>query len=478
MKKKVLSVLAGVAGAGLLFFMGWEYNSPLVPWVAFPLLVYFFRSVDRWYKTLPVAALMIAAKFLCINGGWDIGVGGMLGFAALVNVPLLAALYLDRAYRKRLGAFASTLVFPLTYLVLDYLLTFTNLGMVFSLAYTQSTFLALAQSASLLGSWFVGFLVAWFAPAAVLWVENRKAPAALACFAVLMAALCFGSARLALDHPDSPAVRVGSVTVAHDQDYWAITDLGTPREEAEAKKPAMAAVRQELFRLSRKAAEGGAKIIFWSEGNAPMYEDDYPAFLEQAKAFARENQVYFMPAVVEMLYGQAKNRNLAIMIDSAGEVRFTYEKTYSWYPSDSDGRVPFVDTPYGRISAVICFDMDYPAFVAQAKDSDIMLVPAFDTKKVGYYHTRAAFLRGIENGFSVVRQDNEGASISADFLGNTLTYQDYFRTEERVMISDVPTKGEGTLYGATGEIFLWLVFVGFAAVNILFFISRRKQAKK
>ena len=84
-----------------------------------------------------------------------------------------------------------------------------------------------------------------------------------------------------------------------------------------------------------------------------------------------------------------------------------------------------------------------------------MLIPAFDTKKIDDFHTRVAPLRGIENGYSTVRQSNEGSSISADYLGNTLTYQNYYRTEDRVMISDVPVRGKTTLYGLTGEIFLW-----------------------
>ena len=56
-------------------------------------------------------------------------------------------------------------------------------------------------------------------------------------------------------------------------------------------------------------------------------------------------------------------------------------KRPSWYPSDSDGIIPVIETPYGRLSTAICFDMDYPAQILQARDADIMLVPGYDTKK-------------------------------------------------------------------------------------------------
>jgi len=273
-------------------------------------------------------------------------------------------------------------------------------------------------------------------------------------------------------------VRIASITEAHDRDYWAITDAGTPEADAEANKPVMSKIQDNLFASSQKAADYGAKIIFWSEGNCPMYEDDFDAFMARARSFAKDNGVYFMPAVVNLLYGETKNMNLAIMINPDGEVEFRYEKTISWYPSDSDGVIPVIDTPYGRLSTAICFDNDYPMLVSQAKNSDIMLIPAFDTKKIDDFHTRVAFLRGIENGYSTVRQSNEGSSISADYLGNTLTYQNYYRTEDRVMISDVPVRGKTTLYGLTGEIFLWLDFAAFVVLIVYYLILRKRTKMK
>jgi apolipoprotein N-acyltransferase len=295
---------------------------------------------------------------------------------------------------------------------------------------------------------------------------------------VLANVLVFGWARLAFDKPEDATVRIASISVAHDRDYWSITDAGTPKADAPSNKPAMAVIQSNLFVSSQKAADYGAKIIFWSEGNYPVYEDNFDAFLVKAKEFAKDNSVYFMPAVIELLYGETKNKNLAIMINPEGEIVFQYEKTISWYPSDSDGIIHVIDTPYGKLSTAACFDNDYPALVAQAKDTDIMLIPAYDTNKIHDFHTRAAFLRGIENGYSTVRQANKGSSISADYLGNTLTYQNYFRTDDRVMISDVPTHGQTTLYGLTGEVFLWLDCAAFVALNICYFILRKQTRKE
>jgi len=479
MKRQGLFFIAGILGALLLFFIGWEYNIPAAAWISYPLLIYSFRNIDRWYKTLPTIPLMVIARFTSIYGGWDIDLPMVIAFSALVILPLVISLFLDRVLVKRLGAFVSTLVFPCTYILLDYLLTYANLGMSFSLAYSQCTFLELIQSASLFGSWFVGFIVAWFAPMAVLLVSKSKTPSdrksLVAYFVILAVLLTFGNLRLSFLTPQAKTVRIASIAEPHDIDYWSITDEGTPREKADGYKPQMERIQNNLFRSSQRAADFGAKIIFWSEGNCPVYEDDYPAFLEKAKSFAKGNNVYFMPAVVEFLYDRTKNNNLAIIINPDGEIEYRYEKTISWYPSDSDGIIPVIDTPYGRLSTAICFDMDYPAQILQARDADIMLVPSFDTKKIADFHSRVAFLRGLENGFSTVKQTNRGASISADYLGNTLAYQNYFSTDDRIMVSDVPMQGVRTLYGFTGEIFLWLVLAGVLFIVIRMATRRAKN---
>ena len=475
-----ISYLVGIIGSVLLFFIGWEYNIPLMTWIAFPLLMLSFRSMAKWKYTLPLLPLMVVVKFFCIRGGWDIDLWMEISFSIVVLMPLITALYIDRAYNKYLTPFLATLIFPCTYIILDYFLTYANLGMTFSLAYSQSTFLEFIQIASVLGSWFVGFITAWVAPVAVLFVTNINRLKTvwrplITYFTILSVIMLFGNFRLTFSPPQSQTVRIASITAEHKQDYWAITDNRTPRSEADKYKPQMTQIQEELFASSKKAADYGAKIIFWSEGNYPVYEDEYAAFLERAKVFAKENKVYFMPSLVVFLYERDKNDNLAVMINPQGEVEYRYEKTISWYPSDSDGKIPVIDTPYGKLATAICFDMDYPALITQAKAADIMLVPAFDTKKISDYHTRVSFLRGVENGFSVIRQANKGASISADYMGNTVAYQKFFNTDNRIMITDAPTKGKWTFYGFTGEIFLWIVFAGFAFLNIWHFRKTLKH---
>jgi len=157
-----------------------------------------------------------------------------------------------------------------------------------------------------------------------------------------------------------------------------------------------------------------------------------------------------------------------------GEIAYTYTKTKSWYPTDSDGLIHSVDTPYGRIGGAICFDMDFPSFIHQSgkQGIDILLVPAFDWEPIKPYHTQVGLFRAVENGMSVVRQVNEGTSMAVDYQGRLLAYQDFFTTEDPIIFADVPTQGVKTPYAVLGDGFAYL---SLAMAAFFAFVALRRR---
>jgi apolipoprotein N-acyltransferase len=267
--------------------------------------------------------------------------------------------------------------------------------------------------------------------------------------------------------------------VEHPRDYWAWIDQGTPRELVAAYGAELTGIQDTLFSQSERAAAAGAKIIFWSEGNGVIPEDQEAAFMDRSAAFARAHGVYFAPAVVVLRYGQTISDNKLLMFAPDGSLAYTYVKTMSWYPTGSDGVLKTVDTPYGRIGAAICFDMDFPAFIHRlgALHTDIVIVPAFDRPRIRPYHTEVGLFRGIENGFSVVRQTNEGTSMAIDASGRVLAQQDFYATTDRLMLADVPTKRLPALAAALGDWFAW-AGIALAAALVIAGIARRRSVKE
>jgi apolipoprotein N-acyltransferase len=466
--------LALLLGAALYTLVGWKWNVAAAAWLAPALLVFFFRRQARWYATLPAVALLWAVSYANKVGGWDMDPLFEVLALGLATLPLVVALYLDRFAARRLPTLVATLVFPAAFVGADYLFGLLPFGTVFSVAVTQVYLTPLVQVGAIAGIWGIEFLVLWTAPVLNAWWEAgfdvRPVRLPLAAFAAsLAAALVLGGLRVALDRPTAPTVRVAGVTVPHERDYWAeLIDVGTPRERAEALVGEFAALNDRLLQESARVVQSGAKVVFWSEANAFLLPEGKAAFMQRAQAFAREHGVYLVPAFQVLRYGDTSGFNGLAVFAPDGTLAFEYEKSKSWYATTSDGLLRSIDTPYGRLSAVVCFDLDFPALIRQAaaQKVDIMLVPAFDTFETRVYHTEVGLLRGVENGFSVVRMVNEGTSMAVDYRSSVLAYQDYFATDSRFMLADVPTRGVSTVYGRLGDWFAWLCLALTAAATL------------
>lgn len=172
----------------------------------------------------------------------------------------------------------------------------------------------------------------------------------------------------------------------------------------------------------------------------------------------------------------------SILVDPQGLVVWRYEKAHPRMDEPEppgDGRVPTVQTPYGRLATGICFDMDFPGTIRQAGQAgaDIMLVPSDDWQEIDPMHTQMATFRAIENGFSEVRQGLEGLAMTVDYEGHVLSASDYYTTGQQVMVASVPMQGVRTIYATIGDLFAWLSVAGLV-VLIGVAIARRRQASE
>ncbi len=453
-----------VLGIGLYTLITWKWNVAAAAWLAPIFLIRYFRLQRRWLATIPAALLLWAASYANKAGAWGMDPLLEIAVCAIAAMPMIGALYIDRHTSRRLAGLWGTLVFPAAFVAIDYIASFLPLGTIFSPAVSQFYNSGLIQIATITGIWGIEFLMLWAAPVINgLWEQGfnfhtvRKPLTVYG--VVLVLTLVGGGIRLVMARPASPTVQVAGVTVAHPRNYWdVIIDKGTPQELTQSYAAEFKGIEDQLFAESETAVRNGAKVIFWSEADAFVLPEQKAEFLQRAQDFARLNGVYLMPSYQMLRYGDTSGFNGLSMITPQGEVAYEYEKTMSWYATTSDGIVHTVETPFGRIGAVICFDMDFPGVVRQAaqQGADIMLVPAYDTYATRTYHTEVGLLRGVEDGFAVVRMVNEGTSIAVDARGQVLARQDFFTTPNRVMVVDVPTQGMMTIYGRFGDWFAWL----------------------
>jgi apolipoprotein N-acyltransferase len=419
-------------------------------------------------------------------------------FVLLHALPYLA----DRVLVPRLGSVVGTLVFPLTTTGWWYLFSLVSpWGTTLNPAHTQYGDLPLLQLLSVTGVWGLVFLMAWLA-SVVNWAWEgefawpRVRGLSLAYASLLAVVVVFGGARLAFFAPQASTIRVAGISPSPAlvnvlqerlsqldlQKFNAEIAAGTTRPADRAMfREAWAPVVDDLLARSEQEARAGAKIIAWPECAVQGFQEDEGALLGRIGDFARATGTYVDVGLCQVLQapvGSYRALDENILVDPSGSVVSRFEKAHpvpgvetSTLPGE--GRLTTVETPYGRMAGVVCYDADFPALLRQAGQAgaDILFVASNDWREIDPYHTQLQTFRAIEDGFSLVRQTSNGLAMTVDYEGNVLAASDYFTTDQQSMVASVPTQGVRTIYTIVGDLFAWLslaglvVLIGFAIVR-------------
>jgi apolipoprotein N-acyltransferase len=176
--------------------------------------------------------------------------------------------------------------------------------------------------------------------------------------------------------------------------------------------------------------------------------------------------------------------NKTVLIDPDGNIVFQFLKAHPTPGPEmamaqrTDEISPVHETPYGRLSSAICFDMDFPRLLAQAgrQKVDILLSPVSDWTAIDPRHTEMAQFRAIEQGFNLVRQANLGLPAAYDYEGRTLAAMDDSHSNDFSLVAYVPTRGVRTLYGQFGDWFAWICVSALVIFVLLVLYRRWKTA--
>jgi apolipoprotein N-acyltransferase len=234
----------------------------------------------------------------------------------------------------------------------------------------------------------------------------------------------------------------------------------------------LAAARYDLyFDGTSREAQAGAKIVLWPEMAVQVAAEDEPALLARAQEVAREEGIYLAMPLMTVFEENRPSQNKLLVFDPAGEIvleHYKYGGSMIEGFQPGDGVLHTVETPYGTLSGLICWDTDIPGTVRQAgsNGTDILLSPSLEYRAVDPIHAQMAVFRAIENGVSIVRQADNGLSIVTDPYGRTLAAMDHFTASEWVMVAQVPTHGVFTVYSIIGDVFAWLCVLGFLAMVV------------
>lgn len=348
-------------------------------------------------------------------------------------------------------------------------------------AYTQYGFFIFAQLASITGMWGITFLVAWFGSVVnwawehdFRWQEIKFGTMGYA--AILVLVLGYGTIRLWMTPEPTQMVRVASFTAEefHPEELFPLA-----ARDLTSFRAGTTEIHQKYLAQTMTVAQQGARIVLWPEMAGSGYFEDVEALIEQGQAVARETGIYLaIPALSLFMDENRRNENILYVIDPDGDVVIEHVKFGGNLLEGTllgDGVLQAVETPYGTLSGLICWDTDFQEIVRQVgqMDTDILLSPSYVWPEIGPMHVRMAAFRAIENGVTIIRQEDVGISAHIDPYGRLLITADH-AAGERMIEADLPVLGLSTLYPVIGDIFGQAAIVGLVVMVIWAIIAGRK----
>ncbi|GAB2530622.1 nitrilase-related carbon-nitrogen hydrolase [Spirosoma aerophilum] len=372
-----------------------------------------------------------------------------------------------------LNAWYTVFAYPVLMTSFEYLVgTFSPDGTATSLAYTQADVVPLIQIASVTGSLGITFLVSLFPALMALgwraYHRNRSWIPSLVRSAVLVYGLSFFYSWYRLSAQKSLAgLRVGLVALDEKRHHKA----------QQRTAPQLRHLLDDYSQAVASAAEQGAAIIVLPETAIRVRPDTYQPVVASLKCMAHRYAVSLVVGLADFSQPQARNR--AMVINSKGEVVANYTKNHlvggferQFTPGNQVGLFSITGQQAG---VAICKDLDFAGTIRRYGNQRIMglFVPANDFVVDAWLHSRMALVRGVENGFALVRTARQGRLLVSDGLGQVLSEATTSGGNKAILMGTLPASPLGSFYARTGN---W-----FGLVNLLvaaYFVWRARFIRK
>ncbi|HEU4655425.1 MAG TPA: nitrilase-related carbon-nitrogen hydrolase [Steroidobacteraceae bacterium] len=485
-----------VAATLCLVFADGRYTVQAASWLALIGLLRFARLQPAVRGLFAIYLALTFAHTIAWRGMVQIKGIAYFGFFLATSLAEVLPYVADRLLYPKLRPTVHAFVFPAALVTLQWLLSYGPQGTWGAMAYTQADNLPLLQSLAVFGLWWIPFLIGWCATSANLLLQHGIGSSAArklayAFIAAYLLTVVIGGARLAMSPVISPTVRVAALSPSQ-RDERRLEQLIAAIRQHEVDGPAVeefdssaARTRDELLARSEREAAAGAKIVFWSEGAVTLRKQHEAELLRAGRQIAARNKIYL--GVSAAVWDERRARpleNKLVLIAPDGAVAFEYLKTHPTLGLEWDsavagpGRLPLVRTPFGKLSAAICYDTDFPALIAQAgaQGADIVLSPADDWREIDPRHTTMARFRAIEQGVNLVRSASDGLSAAYDYQGRTLAAIHDADGAGRDLIAHVPMRGVRTIYSRVGDVFAWCCALALGALWVSAVATRRPRA--
>lgn len=413
-------------------------------------------------------------------------------FSSLV-FPLFGLLFRTRAVRK--WPFLLPFLFAAQYTVAEWSQTFTWMGVPWArLALGQLECGFLINSASLFGSYFLTFaLVAFNGLLAWCLLHPQKLRlGAIGAATVLLFTVISGAVGLAVNDVNEGKPLVVAAVQGN---------VGTEQKWSQASNEQTYAVYEKY---TAEAAAAGATVVVFPETFLPYTLTYYNSTGEFVIGLAEKYNVTILCGAFHHEEDERYNGMFVVYPTGAiGETVYAkrrlvpFGEFVPWRPlieilipplatmgmladdlcAGKDAAV--IDTPYGALGGLICFDSIYEELTRDSvrEGAQLLILPTNDswfTDSAGVYmHEGQARLRAIESGRWIVRAADTGVSAVIDPDGNA--HDELPPLVEGVSVATAYVSDARTLYSYIGNLIVYVMIAALVALSVSELVLYRKR---
>lgn len=455
------------------------------------------RPCGPWAWLAPLPLLWLAFALARTSHAWmAVGLACLIGNAALfpylkLVMPTAVALWLvllqallwsavtmaSRRIMQRHTRAWTVLAWPLLMVAVDTAkamwLADGNWG---SLAYSQADWLPILQLASIGGVPLL-LLVLSLLPSALAWglwrwrgglAPARAALPAIASALLIAVLAAAGQWRITHLPPASTTLAVGLASIDDP--------IGAQAVEAHWRP-----IRDRYDVLIAELAAQGAELVVLPEALAVCSE---PELSKWQAHFARQAQQHRIWLALGITEHRGQPRNLQWLFNPAGRLDASYQKHLLAPPERikgyAAGSAVVQTTLQGLpVGLAICKDMHFARFGRHygQRQAALMLVPAWDFAYIDdWMGERITAVRGVENGYAVVRVAREGRLGVSDASGALLAHRASASMPGSSLRVDVPVAtGITPFYARAGQAIDWLALLLGASLWVSSWWPRRRM---
>jgi apolipoprotein N-acyltransferase len=472
---KPFTVIAGIIFSGLCWYLSCGLNGDYW-WLL-------------WIAPIPVLliSLQLSAGKAFIVSFLAYLIGRMSWLAYLLSVvpvlptilftvllPLIFALtvLITRKVILKSAHWTSIFVFPVCSVAFEYLFFLLSRdGTIGSLAYTQSNFTPIIQIAAVTGITGITFLLCLFPSAITVIIHywnNKKIRNYSITVTAALLTLVFIFSLLRLENQTDTKQVVAGMTIIPKKLHF-----GPDVSKTENTAHIIQLYAEGISNLAKQ----GAQVVVLPEKIITISNSNADTLTRMLKEIATTQHVSIV--IGYTCDHQDRKTNNCMVISAAGEILSDYEKVNLFEGEVYEGFVPGKNISLFNLDnlssgAAICKDMDFQQYMRKyGKQAKILYVPAWDFIKDDWLHSRMAILRGVENGYGIIRNAMEGRLTISDDRGRVLHETSCSNGLAASLIGTLPVRDTRTFYSIAGDWFS-IICVAVALWFAIFLTSRKR----